>query len=54
MKSRMENNKIAAGDLGCYDGPPIGACEVFDRYRLNAIAGSQRLASRIDALGLRP
>lgn len=46
--------KIAAGDLGCYAGPPIGACETFDRYKLNAISGSERLAKAIKYAGLRP
>lgn len=53
MKQRLFS-KIAAGDLGCYDGPPIGPCPVADRLRANAIAGSQRIASTIKFLGLRP
>jgi hypothetical protein len=36
------------------DAEPIGACPEWDRYKHNAITGSQRLASRIEALGLRP
>jgi hypothetical protein len=36
------------------DMEPIGACPEWDRYKNNAITGSQRLASRIEALGLRP
>jgi hypothetical protein len=36
------------------DAEPIGACHEYDRYKNNAITGSKRLASRIEALGLRP
>ena len=56
MKQRnaMLNRKSALGDLGIYDGPPIGPCPVADRLRANAIAGSQRLASTIKFLGPRP
>jgi hypothetical protein len=36
------------------DAEPIGACHEYDRYKNNAIAGSQRLASTIKFLGLRP
>ena len=36
------------------DAEPIGACAEWDRYKNNAIAGSQRLASTIKFLGLRP
>jgi hypothetical protein len=36
------------------DAEPIGACPEWDRYKNNAITGSQRLASRIEALGLQP
>jgi hypothetical protein len=36
------------------DMEPIGACREWDRYKNNAITGSQRLASRIEALGLQP
>ncbi len=33
--------------LGCYDGPPIGVCQVEERLRANAVAGSQMLKDAI-------
>ena len=53
MRHRQEK-KIAAGDLGCYDGPPIRNCPLGERYRENAIVGSQRLALALKYAGLRP
>jgi hypothetical protein len=53
MKQRLDS-KIAAGDLGCYDGPPIGMTQEDRRAKVRAIRGSRRLASTINFLGLRP
>jgi hypothetical protein len=36
------------------DAEPIGACAEWDRYKNNAIAGSQRLASAIQRAGVTP
>lgn len=53
MKQRLDS-KIAAGDLGCYDGQPIGLTQEDRRAKLRIVRGSQRLASTINFLGLRP
>jgi hypothetical protein len=39
---------------GYLDGPPIASCREAAMLRRNAIDGSQRLASTIKMLGLRP
>jgi hypothetical protein len=36
------------------DAEPIGACHEYDRYKNNAIIGSQRLASAIQRAGVTP
>jgi hypothetical protein len=53
MRSR-QSKKIAAGDLGCYDGPPIWLSNEDYRDRQRIIRASERLASTINFLGLRP
>lgn len=51
MKQRLES-KLSRGDLGCYAGPPIGACQDELRLRRNAIHASARLRDAILKAGL--
>lgn len=50
--SHKLESKIALGDLGCYAGPPIGACRDELRLRNNAIWASARLRDAILRAGL--
>jgi len=51
MRNRQDK-KIMAGDLGCYDGPPIGCCQDELRLKRNAIYASARLRDAIKSAGL--
>lgn len=46
--------KIALGNLGCYEGPPIRQCPIGEKLASNARIGSQKLLNAIRKAGVRP
>lgn len=51
MRNRQDK-KLILGDLGCYDGPPIGLCQESERLLKNAVYASARLRDAILKAGL--
>lgn len=52
--SRVNVCKIATGNLGIYDGPPIKECREGENLKSSAVYGSQALLRAIERAGLRP
>lgn len=50
----MSAEKVMAGNLGMYDGPPIKECPIGERLKTSAVYGSQALKRAIERAGLRP
>lgn len=52
--NRVNTCKIATGNLGIYDGPPIKECREGENLKTSAIYGSEALKRAIELAGLRP